>query len=153
MTHPNARQQEIDKTARQASVAGLMLSGVRDQKQIANLLNVNQSTISRDIKAIEAEWKRQTMIDLDEAKSIDLMRIDEAIRVVMPQVRKGNLQAVDRLVALVRRRADIYGYAAPTKIESTVNVRIMAEQIANELGLDAGDVIAEAERIVAGAAK
>lgn len=115
MTHPNDRQKEIEKTARHASVAGLLLSGVRDQKQIANLLNVNQSTISRDIKAIEADWKKQTMIDLDEAKSIDLMRIDEAIRAVMPQVRKGHLGAVDRLVSLIKRRADIYGYDEPKR--------------------------------------
>ena len=119
MTHPHDRQKELDAVARRATVAGLMLSGVRGQKQIAAAVGVDQSTISRDIKAIEADWKKQAVVDLDEAKTIDLRRIDEAIRAVMPQVRKGHLSAVDRMVALLKRRADIFGYDSPKRTENT----------------------------------
>lgn len=119
MTHPNDRQDELTTVERQAQVALMMVSGVRDQRTLAAAFNVNQSTISRDIKKIEAEWKKQTLIDFEEAKSIDLMRIDEGLKAVMPQVKKGHLGAVDRMVSLLKRRADIFGYDSPKRTENT----------------------------------
>lgn len=150
MTHPHDKQKEADIAARQATVAGLMLSGVRNQKQLAALVNVNQSTISRDIKAIKAEWKRQAIVAIDEAKTIDLMRIDEALRAVMPLVRKGDMAAVDRMTGLLKRRADIFGYDAPKRVEGKFDIetRRAAEQVAAELGLSVDEVLEEAERIL-----
>lgn len=119
MTHPHDRKNELAASERQAQIAMLMVAGVRDQKTLAEKFGVNQSTISRDIKKIESEWKKQTLIDFEEAKSIDLMRIDEGLKAVMPQVKKGHLSAVDRMVSLLKRRADIFGYDSPKRTENT----------------------------------
>jgi hypothetical protein len=50
---------------------------------------------------------------------------------------------------LERRYASDYGRTVHQH-EGTLNVRVMAEQIAAELGIDPGDLIAEAERISSG---
>lgn len=150
MTHPLARQQEIEREARRRQVAAILLSGIRDQTIIASQLHVDRSTISRDIKYIEGEWRAATISDVNEAKTIDLLRIDRMIASAWTAATKGDTRAIGEIRQLIKLRADIIGYAAPAKFEGTVNVKLMAEQVAAELGLDPGDVIAEAERIIAG---
>ena len=60
----------------------------------------------------------------------------------------GNWQAA--AWKLERRYPSDYGRTV-TQHEGTINIRTLAEQVAAELGLDAAEIIAEAERIVAGA--
>ena len=152
MTHPHDRQKKLAATERRAQIAQLMVSGVRHQYTLAGMFGVNQSTISNDIKIIEAEWLRQTVNDVAAAKSVDLLRIDRMIVAAWPAATKGDPRAIAEVRNLIKLRADILGYAAPTKIEANVNMHVLAEQVAAELGLSVGDVIAEAERIIAGAA-
>ena len=150
MTHPRARQAEIERESRRRQVAAILLSGITDQTIIANQLKVDRSTISRDIKAVELQWREATIADVNEAKTTDLLRIDRMIASAWTAATKGDTRAIGEIRQLIKLRADIIGYAAPSKIEGTFSVRVMAEQVAAELGLDPGDVIAEAERIIAG---
>ena len=150
MTHPRARQAEIERESRRRQVAAILLSGITDQTIIANQLKVDRSTISRDIKAVELQWREATIADVNEAKTTDLLRIDRMITSAWTAATKGDTRAIGEIRQLIKLRADIIGYAAPSKIEGTFSVRVMAEQVAAELGLDPGDVIAEAERIIAG---
>lgn len=46
------------------------------QVDIANDLSLNQSTISRDIKALQAEWQKSALIDFDTAKAREIAKID-----------------------------------------------------------------------------
>ena len=152
MTHPHDRQKKLAATERRAQIAQLMVSGVRTQTVLAGMFGVSQATISGDIAKIEAEWLRQTVNDVAAAKAVDLLRIDRMIVAAWPTATKGDPRAIAEVRNLIKLRADILGYAAPTKIEANVNMHVLAEQVAAELGLSVGDVIAEAERIIAGAA-
>lgn len=150
MTHPRAKQQEIEREGRRRKVAAILLSGVTDQVQIAKQLGVSQPTIHRDVKAIEERWREQAAADIAAAKGQDLARIERLIAALWGDAIAGKWLAVDRITALLSRKAAMLGYDAPTKSERTINLQSAADQIAAELGLDAADVLAEAQRILAG---
>lgn len=59
---------------RRAQVANQYLEGI-PQQQIAINLGVHQSTISRDMKEILAEWRESAIRDFDEARQIELNRL------------------------------------------------------------------------------
>lgn len=150
MTHPRAKQQEIEREDRRRKVAAILLSGVTDQVQIAKQLGVSQPTIHRDVKAIEDRWREQATADIATAKGQDLQRIERLIAALWGDAINGKWLAVDRITSLLSRKAAMLGYDAPAKSERTIHLRTAAEQISAMTGIDVGDVLAEAERILAG---
>jgi DNA-binding MarR family transcriptional regulator len=60
-------------------VADLYLRGYL-QSDIAEQLGVNQSTVSRDLKALHQEWLVSAQIDFNQAKARELARIDRLER-------------------------------------------------------------------------
>jgi len=60
-------------------IAEMYLHGVL-QADIADELHIDQSTVSRDLKALQDEWRASSLIDIDEAKARELARIDELER-------------------------------------------------------------------------
>src|SRR6516165_5290922 len=74
MRRSTAEQLAIE--SRRSQVAGLFLQGVRRQGELAERLGVDRSTISRDLKVLNARWKEAGVRDLDAAKGQELERID-----------------------------------------------------------------------------
>lgn len=64
---------EIEKHRRR--ISELYLKGWL-QEEIASEIGVHQSTVSRDLKAIQKIWQKETLIDFNEAKARELERID-----------------------------------------------------------------------------
>src|SRR6516165_5879203 len=64
---------------RRTTVARLYLQQ-RTQEEIARQVGVDQGTICRDLKAIQAEWQRQRLDDFHQAKLRELARIDRLER-------------------------------------------------------------------------
>jgi len=60
---------------RRPKVARLYLSG-KTQPEIAEEFGVNQSTISRDLKAIQQTWREAAIRDFDEARGQELAKLD-----------------------------------------------------------------------------
>ena len=60
-------------------IADLYLKGWI-QADIADELGVNQSTVSRDIKALQKDWLESALVDFNEAKSQELAKIDRLER-------------------------------------------------------------------------
>ena len=60
---------------RRALVSELYLKG-KTQAEIAEQLGVDQSTISRDLTALQKQWKDSAIRNLDEAKARELAKID-----------------------------------------------------------------------------
>lgn len=56
-------------------IAELYLQGWL-QVDIAQDVGIDQSTVSRDLKAIRDEWLKSTLVDFNEAKAKELARID-----------------------------------------------------------------------------
>lgn len=50
------------------------------QADIADELGIDQSTVSRDLKALQEEWLQSALVDFDEAKSRELAKIDKLER-------------------------------------------------------------------------
>lgn len=73
MSH--ADRNPSQKAKHQADIARLYLQG-HTQSAIALQLSIDQSTVSRDLKEIRAMWRDSTLRDFDEAKSIQLAKID-----------------------------------------------------------------------------
>ena len=119
MTHPHDRAKETERQARRARVAALLLAGVTDQRRIAEQLDVSQPTISRDIRAIEADWQATAVQDIAAAKGKDLERIERAVAGIWPKVKNGDERAVAQFVNLLQRRAKLLGLDAPQRQEHT----------------------------------
>src|SRR6516225_5652263 len=64
---------------RRTTVARLYLQQ-RSQGEIARDVGVDQGTVSRDLKASQAEWQRQRLDDFQHAKLRELARIDRLER-------------------------------------------------------------------------
>ena len=67
------REKDLERTAE------LYLRGVY-QSVIAAELGVTQGTVSNDLKALYKRWQASALVDIDEAKSRELARIDELER-------------------------------------------------------------------------
>lgn len=60
-------------------ITSMYLRGIR-QVDIADKIGVTQQQVSYDLKAIQKQWRKDTAINLDEAKNRELARIDELER-------------------------------------------------------------------------
>lgn len=65
------KQSEVKIAKRQEQAAQLFLKGV-PQNKIALELNVSAVTICGDIKAVVAQWKTQSIKDIDSAKAVEI---------------------------------------------------------------------------------
>jgi hypothetical protein len=116
---------------RRLDVAQLRQEGYRDQYQIAVILGVSKSTISNDFAIVNRWWREQAAVAVDEEIHLELSRLDAALRVVMPLVAKGNLKAVDRLLAIIDRRIRLLGLEAPKRLY------VASQQVVREyVGID-----------------
>jgi len=57
------------------NIASLYLKGVI-QADIAEQLGISQSTVSKDLKAVQLEWSVARINDIDERKRLELAKID-----------------------------------------------------------------------------
>lgn len=141
---------------RRPKVAELLLGGLT-QRQIAAELGIANGTVANDVAAIRKGWRDQATAIIDEAFERDLLRIEAAIAAIWKMVigktkdaagelKPPNLWAVDRLVILLNRKASMLGYDAPARVV----IRDLRSMAADE-GIDAEDVLAEANRILAAA--
>lgn len=129
MTRPSATQVH-EQALRREKVAALRLAGVRNQRVILDALvkegvAASQATISRDFAALDAVYRERAAADIAREKGIDLDRVEEMIRGLWPEARKGRWLAVDRVVNLLARKAKMLGYDAPEQVEHTGNQPII----------------------------
>ncbi|MBD1845327.1 hypothetical protein H6F89_18330 [Cyanobacteria bacterium FACHB-63] len=69
------KRPKIQRDRDRATVAELRLKGWT-QQQIADYLELDQSTISRDLKALEERWKESSLRDFDAERGMQLDRLD-----------------------------------------------------------------------------
>ncbi|MBD1825665.1 ArsR family transcriptional regulator [Cyanobacteria bacterium FACHB-DQ100] len=72
------KRPKIQRDRDRATVAELRLKGWT-QQQIADYLELDQSTVSRDLKALEEQWKESALrdFDLDRAMELERLRLAE----------------------------------------------------------------------------
>jgi hypothetical protein len=93
-------------------------------REIADHLGVSHGTVGNDAAAIREEWKRQANRDFDAHVAEELAKLDQLERSVVPEALAGAadqgplLPAVDRELAIMRRRAKLLGLDRPMRVES-----------------------------------
>jgi hypothetical protein len=74
---PRGTAEELTIESRRCQLAELFLRGIKRQAELAQHLGVNRSTVSRDLKVLNARWKEAAVRDLDAAKGQELERLDQ----------------------------------------------------------------------------
>lgn len=73
---PQPRNKSLVQKARRKEVASRYLRG-ESQYAIADALKIAQSTVSKDLKALHAQWLQAALMDLNAYKARELARIDQ----------------------------------------------------------------------------
>jgi Homeodomain-like domain-containing protein len=84
----------------------------------------------------------------EQVRQLELERLDAMLRILAPQVKRGDIPAMQMVLRIMERRAKLLGLDAPQAF--TVLLTREITHLADELGLDVGAVLAEAEAILAG---
>lgn len=106
---------------------------------------------SGPFKAITKALKALIQEPTDALRRMELERLDLILKSLMPALLKGSPRHAEVALKAMDRRAALLGLDAPkvTEDHRHVTVRVMAEQIARDLGLSVDEVIAEANTILA----
>ena len=134
---------EDEKALRRAQAIELRRSGA-DVESIARKLGYN--TIAACEQDIGRAYTQVMRTSTEEARALDLLRIDRMIQSVWPDARDGALTAVDRVVKLIDMRAKLIGTYAPVQVEQVTMDAIEQEikRLENEVGTAARKAIKKA---------
>src|SRR5699024_8410222 len=113
--HANAK--EFERAERKKNAVELRLAGA-SYRDIGNALGCSTVTAMNDCKEALAEIPMQ---QADEMRTVELSRLDLLQRAVWGKAIKGDLQAVDRALKIIDRRAKLLGLDAPQQVQITAN--------------------------------
>jgi hypothetical protein len=131
------------RAARRLEALHLRLAGW-DYDTIARQLGFrHRSSAYRLVQAALAARQREAA---PAVRALELARLDALLERVWPRAMAGHLPAVDRVLAILDRRARLLGLHAPERVDLTV-VTHEARILAARYGLDVGELLREAERI------
>lgn len=145
-----ASEHRVNAVERQRQALELRKAGA-DYRAIAEKLGYKSPSGAHN--AVKNALKTIIKEPAEAVRDLELARLDAMLLAIWPKVRQGNEYAIDRALKIMDRRSAYLGIDAPKESKSTVvhELDAVAKRIAADLGLDAADVIAEAERIVASA--
>jgi predicted transcriptional regulator len=144
---PAAKRTPVERNRDLKLTAEMYIRG-KTQYEIASELGISQSQVNYDLKAIQAQWRESTTMNLDEAKAKELARLDELEREfwaaweaskgertqarqeknnsgatvkasMMKEQRDGNPAFLNGVLSCIDRRCKLLGLDAPTKSELT----------------------------------
>jgi IS30 family transposase len=128
---------------RRKKVSGLLAQSMTES-EIAQELNVDQSTISRDIKALK-ELSQQFVYDLAKSDLAYYYKqcidgIEEVKRKVWEMIRNNSLSEKDKLLALkIIKECDESKFALFKDGPSIMNVKSMEERL-NKIEIESGQI-------------
>jgi hypothetical protein len=136
--------------ADRATIARRYLQG-RTQAEIAAELGMTQQMVSYDLQVVRQRWRQSGIRDLDEAKAIELAKLDElertyweAWRASVQAAPPGTPTYLQGVLGCIDRRVKLLGLDAPERVDVELRVRAMAEA----LGLDPDAAVREAVEVV-----
>jgi len=86
---------------------------------IAERLSCGKTTVKRHLHAALEDLAAENLELAAYQRDLDLARIDKLLPALIESAEGGDLDAVDRLERLLKRRAAMLGYDMPVKIERT----------------------------------
>jgi hypothetical protein len=102
--------------------------------------------VTEELAKLRAEVAEEAL----EVRQLELERLDAMLRILARKVKRADLDAIQTVLKVMERRAKLLGLDAPRQFEVLLKREVKA--LADELGLDAAEVLAEAEAILAGEA-
>jgi hypothetical protein len=72
-------------------------------------------------KAWKAALSSQVSLAVDELRSVDNQRLDQLFMAAQPGVLRGDPQAINTAIRVLRHKARLNGYSAPEKVEHEVD--------------------------------
>lgn len=103
---------------------------------IARTLNISKPTAYKDVKEALEEINKSSTTDLNELRSLELERLDMALRAIAPQVRNGDLEAITRFTRIIDLRCRILGLYSATEIKLEAEVTNTVTPDYSQLPLD-----------------
>lgn len=128
--------------ARKAAVAALYLQGHTAQ-EIAVKCKVSELTVMKDIGAIQNEWRKSYIDDIEILASRDLARLDEMFLKLWPAIENGDTKAVMAGTKIIEQRGAILGYHHGVSVDIEQHIR----EIAEARGFDPEVAVGVAQRI------
>jgi DNA-binding Lrp family transcriptional regulator len=115
------KHQSQEVIARRVRVAELWARRIT-QREMARVLGVSEPTISRDVAALTAEWRKEAQAYLDDVKAHELADLDSMERdVAVEYTQTHNLRLIDVRLRIKDRRARLLGLDAPTRVDATIS--------------------------------
>jgi TolA-binding protein len=76
---------------------------------------------AKDVKRELKKVQRQNAETAESVREIELRRLDRMLRGLWPDAVQGDTQAIDRVLRIMKRRADLLGLDAPERFEQAVS--------------------------------
>lgn len=140
MSESKTSQRRIQAHDRQIEALKLRTEG-KSFPEIAQALGF--SGPSGAFQAVETALRATLREPAAELRTLEVERLDELLKGLWATATAGDTTAVDRVLKIMERRAKLLGLDAPSKIDITERVRVLAE----EMGMDPDAAVIEAERI------
>lgn len=129
----------VQKVMRQRRVLNLMTQGY-DDTGIARMMGIPLVTVREDLKALRERLVEELQVDAREQMALDLRRLDELMRTMLPEAMGGNMIASREVREIIAARRAIIGYGAAERLD----VRAEIITWALERGIDVEEALAAA---------
>lgn len=115
---------------------------------------VGYSSASGAHKAFQTAMKKTIQEPADDLRKLVRERLNTLLASAWPKALMGSPRHIEMCLKIMDREAALLGLDAPKQVEDhrIVSMQVMADEIAQETGLDPDELIAEAERIIKQAA-
>jgi len=84
--------------------------------------------------AVKTALRKTIQQPADELRELETARLDDLLRGIWVEARKGNVAKIDRALKIMARRANLLGLDAPKAYKDVTDARKDAEAIAAEIG-------------------
>jgi hypothetical protein len=101
-------------------------------------------TRSGAYRMVERVLARLVQEPADQVRALELARLDSWLTRITPLIHQGSLDALDRGLKIMARRAALLGLDMPVKMDMRFHIEALAAKVAGELGLQADALLEEA---------
>lgn len=107
-------------------VKGMSYTAIALSLKETHDINVTPLTVGNDVRAVTGQLQGETTQLAKQHRTIQLERVETAIKAIFDRVISGDLDAIHALVRLMEREAKLVGADAPAKIDIEHRIRTMA---------------------------
>lgn len=154
----------MSRAPRESKTSVRRLSAVERQLQALDLRKTGASypQIARALgykspsgafQAVNAALERVVREPAEEVRALELERLDRLQFAAWPAASQGDVKAIDAILRIMKRRAELLGLDAPTRINVTSTIEAEVDRMIEQGVISASEraaAVAEAEAILRG---